>query len=211
MTSEDMRAALSGPVLEVAPALLGARVVSTIGGQRVVVALTEVEAYDGTNDPGSHAFRGPTPRTQVMFGPAGHWYVYFSYGMHWCVNVVTGVEGAASAVLLRAGRVVEGHDVARARRPAARNDRDLARGPARLASCLGIDKTLWGASVLQEPLRLELPDGAAVPHSSGPRVGVAGEGGDPARFPWRYWATDDPTVSVFRPGATRVGRINPPA
>jgi DNA-3-methyladenine glycosylase len=126
------RSALEGWSTQVAPALLGVRLVSELGGTRVAVRLTEVEAYMGGQDPGSHAYRGPTPRTTVMFGPAGFLYVYFTYGMHWCANVVCGPDGSASAVLLRAGEVVEGLDAARARRRAARRDEDLARGPARL-------------------------------------------------------------------------------
>ncbi len=105
----DLSRALSGPVLEVAPRLLGARLQH--GG--VVVRVTEVEAYAGANDPGSHAFRGPTARNASMFGPPGRLYTYFTYGMHWCANVVTGREGEASAVLLRAGEVVEGIELAR--------------------------------------------------------------------------------------------------
>ena len=134
-----------------APALLGARFVSAIGGTRVAVRLTEVEAYMGEADPGSHAYRGPTPRTRIMFGPAGFLYVYFSYGMHWCANVVCGPPGAASAVLLRAGEVVEGVDAARARRPAARREADLARGPARLTSALGVDGGCDGADLVEGP------------------------------------------------------------
>ena len=120
-------------VLDVAPALLGTFL--TVGP--VTVRLTEVEAYAGESDPGSHAFRGPTPRTQVMFGRAGHLYVYFTYGMHWCANVVTGAEGSASAVLLRAGEVVAGEDVAAVRRAGIAR-RDWTRGPARLATTLGL-------------------------------------------------------------------------
>src|SRR5207245_1342891 len=117
------------PVAEVAPALLGCLLVA--GG--VTVRLTEVEAYGGHGaDPGSHAHRGPTPRSAIMFGPPGRLYVYFSYGMHWCANVVTGLEGEASAVLLRAGEVIGGLEQARSRRPGSRDD-DLCRGPARLA------------------------------------------------------------------------------
>ena len=111
------------------------------GSGRVAVRLTEVEAYAGPNDPGSHAFRGRTPRTEVMFGPPGHLYVYFTYGMHWCANIVCGPDGeCASAVLLRAGEVVAGRRPrAPARRAAAgRRDVDLARGPARLARALGL-------------------------------------------------------------------------
>ena len=127
-----LRDVLSGPVLEVAPRLLGA----VLRHGDVAVRLTEVEAYDGPDDPGSHAFRGPTPRNAVMFGPAGFLYVYFTYGMHHCCNVVTGPEGTPSAVLLRAGEVVAGVEVARARRPRS-TDRDLARrGP--VARFLGV-------------------------------------------------------------------------
>src|SRR3954466_5737888 len=118
------RAALEGWSTDVAPQLLGARVVSELGGEHVVVRLTEVEAYMGEDDPGSHAFRGPTPRTRIMFGEAGFLYVYFTYGMHWCANVVCGPVGSASAVLLRAGEVVEGREAARSRRPSARADAD---------------------------------------------------------------------------------------
>lgn len=182
-----------------APGLLGALLVHG----EVVVRLTEVEAYAGESDPGSHAFRGRTPRTEVMFGRPGVAYVYFSYGMHWCTNVVTGPDGSASAVLLRAGAVVAGLDVARSRRPAALTDRDLARGPARLCAALGIDGALGGADLLdpRSPLRLELGervDPARV--RTGPRVGVAGAG---APTPWRYWLEGEPTVSAYRPAVTR--------
>ena len=129
-----MTAWAEGDPLEVAPRLLGA--VLTHGG--VSVRLTEVEAYAGPLDPGSHAHRGRTARNAVMFGPPGHLYVYFVYGMHHCANLVTGPEGDPGAVLLRAGEVVAGLDVARERRPSSR-DRDLARGPARLCRVLGID------------------------------------------------------------------------
>ncbi len=189
-------------VLEVAPDLLGRRVVSRSATGVVAVELTEVEAYAGPGDPGSHARRGPTPRSAVMFGPPAHLYVYFSYGMHWCVNLVCGPAGTASAVLLRAGRVVEGHDLARQRRPAARVDRDLARGPARLAAALGIDKALDGAPLAGA---VEVHDAPAALGDvrTGPRVGVSGAGGDGARYPWRFWLDGEPTVSAYRPGVVR--------
>jgi DNA-3-methyladenine glycosylase len=202
------RSALEGWSTQVAPALLGARLVSELGGARVAVRLTEVEAYMGEHDPGSHAFRGPTPRTRVMFGPAGFLYVYFTYGMHWCANVVCGPDGSASAVLLRAGEVVQGLDAARARRPAARTDADLARGPARLTSALGIDGGQNGADLDGcGPLWLEVPQEAS-PASlvrSGPRVGITGEGASGDRFPWRFWLDRDPTVSSYRAGSSRRG------
>ena len=165
--------------------------------------LTEVEAYAGAADPGSHAYRGRTTRTEVMFGPPGHLYVYFTYGMHWCANLVTGVEDAASAVLLRAGEVVAGHETAAARRPGVR-ERDWARGPARLASSLGLGRADNGADVFgpePEP-RLEAPpepvDADRI--HTGPRVGVSGPGGDGGAYPWRFWLEGEPTVSVYRPG-----------
>ena len=186
---------LAGDVLDVAPRLLGASL--THAG--VTVRLTEVEAYAGTDDPGSHAYRGPTPRTRVMFGPAGRLYAYFSYGMHVCANVVTGPEGTAAAVLLRAGQVVHGIELARERRTTTR-DRDLARGPANLCRALGIGLDLDGTDLSHGPVHLEVgeaPDPAQV--STGPRVGLRGA---PDR-PWRFWLTGDPTVSSYRPAVKR--------
>ncbi|WP_337059715.1 DNA-3-methyladenine glycosylase [Kineococcus sp. G2] len=189
-------------VLEVARDLLGRVVRHETPEGVVAVRLTEVEAYAGEADPGSHAFRGRTPRTEVMFGPAGHAYVYFSYGMHWCVNLVTGREGAASAVLLRAGEVVDGLELARERRRAARRDADLARGPARLTQALAISREQGGADVCTGgPLQVlagePVPDAAV---SWGPRVGVAGDG---APTPWRTWVTGEPTVSAYRAAVPR--------
>ncbi|MFY1599456.1 DNA-3-methyladenine glycosylase [Micromonospora sp. WMMD737] len=185
---------LAGPVVPAARGLLGCRL--TAGD--VTVRITEVEAYAGTaGDPASHAHRGRTPRNAVMFGPAGHAYVYFTYGMHWCMNVVTGVEGEASAVLLRAGEVVDGVEAARARRTAVRRDVDLARGPARLCAALGIDKSAYGRWLLGDgPVRLRpadvpVPDEAV---AAGPRVGVTGA----HDVPWRFWIAGDPTVSAYR-------------
>jgi DNA-3-methyladenine glycosylase len=194
---------LSASSLEVAPRLLGAVLSSQIDDAVVRIRVTEVEAYDGANDPASHAFRGKTRRNAVMFGPAGHLYVYFVYGMHWCANVVCGGEDEASAVLLRAGEVVEGLDAARRRRPAARNDQELARGPARLASCLGLDITHDGVDLCSpgSPVQLATPGrgGPRTSIASGPRVGIRAA----AERPWRFWLADDPTVSKYRPGAQR--------
>ena len=179
--------ALAGPVDEVAPRLLGG--VLTHAG--VSVRLTEVEAYDGENDPASHAFRGRTPRNEVMFGPPGFLYVYFSYGMHWCANVVVGESGRASAVLLRAGEVLDGVELARSRRGERVRDRSLARGPACLTQALGIGKEHDGMDLCG---RLELP--ATVPQdvSVGPRVGVSVA----HDVPWRFWLTGDRTVSTYK-------------
>ncbi len=190
----DLASLLAGPVEPAARGLLGARL--SAGG--VTVRITEVEAYAGSGgDPASHAHRGPTTRNRVMFGPSGHAYLYFTYGMHWCMNVVTGPTGEASAVLLRAAAVVDGLDTARARRPTANRDVDLARGPARLCSTLGLDGSAYGVYLLDGgPVRLAPPvepvDPAAI--SAGPRVGVTGA----HDVPWRFWLTGDPTVSAYR-------------
>jgi DNA-3-methyladenine glycosylase len=165
-------------------------------GRGVSVRLTEVEAYLGEQDPGSHAFRGRTPRTAVMFGPPGHLYVYFTYGMHVCSNVVVGAEGEATAVLLRAGEVVAGVEVARSRRLTSRTDTDLARGPARLCVALGIQLADDGAR-LGELFRLDLPPHPVPEVATGPRTGVSGDGGSEA-YPWRFWTPGDPTVSPYK-------------
>ncbi len=122
------RGFFAGSSLAVAPRLLGCVLEHETSEGLVAVALTEVEAYNGSNDPASHAYRGRTGRNAVMFGEPGHAYVYFTYGMHFCVNLVCRPEGTASAVLLRAGRVTDGVPLATTRRPAARNGNDLARG-----------------------------------------------------------------------------------
>ncbi len=202
---DSARELLARPVLEVAPALLG----WSLRCGEVTVRLTEVEAYDGQGqDPGSHAHRGRTPRNAVMFGPPGHAYVYFTYGMHWCVNVVTGPAGVATAVLLRAGAVVDGVALARARRPAARSDAELARGPARLTTALGVDGTYLGVDLLDPaaPLRLVPggpggPGGAADPARirRGPRVGLSAA----ADRPWRFWLDGEPSVSRYRAAGPR--------
>lgn len=194
------------PVLEVAPDLLGCVVVRRDAQGTVAVRLTEVEAYAGQDDPGSHAYRGPTPRTAVMFGPAGHVYVYLSYGMHWCANLVCGQQGSASAVLLRAGQVVDGLDLARSRRPTARRDADLARGPARLAAALGLHGGESGLDACAPGAALQLLRGRSVDPAAvrtGPRVGVSGPGGDGGLHPWRYWLDGEATVSAYRPATRR--------
>jgi DNA-3-methyladenine glycosylase len=181
---------------QVAPALLGAHLTHATHDGTVTVEITEVEAYTGSDDPASHAHRGPTPRNQLMFGEAGHLYVYFSYGMHWCANIVTGAEGEPAAVLLRAGRVISGTGLARKRRGERITDRHLARGPACMAQALGIDAAVKGADVLGEsPLTLASGrDVSAKEISTGPRVGVRLA----ADVPWRFWVTADPTVSAYK-------------
>ncbi|MFJ8002680.1 DNA-3-methyladenine glycosylase [Streptomyces sp. NPDC096310] len=186
-------------VLEVAPDLLGRTLVRETADGPIELRLTEVEAYAGEIDPGSHAFRGRTPRNAVMFGPPGHAYVYFTYGMWHCLNLVCGPEGRASGVLLRAGQIGVGAELARKRRFSARHDRELAKGPARLATALDVDRALNGTDVCAGPEQpLSILTGTPVTKDqvrSGPRTGV---GGDGAPHPWRFWIDGDPSVSPYR-------------
>jgi DNA-3-methyladenine glycosylase len=200
--------------LQVAPDLLGCVIAHETPGGLVAVMLTEVEAYDGENDPASHAYRGRTARNAVMFGPPGHVYVYFTYGMHFCMNLVCQPEHGASAVLLRAGRVIDGVPLATARRAkhlprSAPREVDLARGPARLCEALAVDRSHDGADAVDpaSPLRA-LAAPAPVPTadiSRGPRVGISRA----TDVPWRFWITGDLTVSPYRAYAARRGRAKP--
>lgn len=199
---------VAGLPVEVAPSLLGAHLVTVVDGERVVLRVTEVEAYHGQGtgpvpDPGSHARMGYTARNATMWGEPGHLYVYLSHGIHSCVNVVCGPEGQAGGVLLRAGEVIEGVEIAELR--SGRRGRDLARGPGRLGQVMGlryalhdgidvIDETPQEGATAQLWLTPNLP-----PVVTGPRVGVAGVAGTPA-FPWRFWIDGEPTVSPFRWG-----------
>lgn len=200
------------PVLEVAADLLGARVSHRTPEGVVTLRLTEVEAYGGADDPGSHAARGITSRNRSMALAGGHLYAYRHLGLHTCLNVVTGPEGHPAAVLLRGAEVVEGRELAltrRTERGVVRADRDLARGPARLAVALGAGFDHDGTDLLgpggclslQVP-RPRLPGGDAgdAPRTvhRGPRVGVSGSGGDGALYPWRLWLADEQTVSAYR-------------
>ncbi|MGW2392457.1 DNA-3-methyladenine glycosylase [Streptomyces lydicamycinicus] len=187
------------PVVEVAPDLLGRTLLRNTPEGPITLRLTEVEAYDGETDPGSHAYRGRTARNAAMFGPPGHAYVYFIYGMWFSLNVVCGPEGEASGVLLRAGEILTGTPLAAGRRPKARSANELAKGPARLATALDIDCTLDSTDLCTggaAPLSL-LPGEPPAPERvrNGPRTGVGGDGAD---HPWRYWIADDPTVSPYR-------------
>jgi DNA-3-methyladenine glycosylase len=174
---EDLRDLLEGPILDVAPRLLGA----SLRHGAISVRITEVEAYDGPNDPGSHAANGRTARTDVMFGPPGYLYVYLIYGMHHCMNVVCGPEGQPSAVLLRAG-VIEGEPS------------DLARGPGRLCKALGIDRSFTGTDLVAGRVTLELgPPVDPTLIATGPRVGLRLA----ADRPWRYWIEGDQSVSRY--------------
>lgn len=173
-----------------APQLVGKLLVS---GRRVA-RLVEVEAYGGQGeDPASHAFRGPTPRTAAMFGPSGHLYVYLSYGVHWCANVVCNPEGSGGAVLLRAAEPIAGFDEMRAARgPTARTDAQLLRGPGNLARAMGLTRTHDGAD-LAAPGGVHLREDGYDPADllAGPRIGISRE----TERPWRWWLPGHPAVS----------------
>jgi DNA-3-methyladenine glycosylase len=174
---------LEGPVVEAAQALLGRRLVSEVGGVRTAVVLTEVEAYDGANDPASHAYRGTTPRNRSMFLGPGTLYVYRSYGIHWCMNVVCAPEGTPAAVLLRSGLAVEGEDLMTTRRMGRS---PLAIGPGNLTQALGVTGDLDGTSVIDGPLRVEgIVLGGRIEAS--PRVGISRA----VQRPWRFVLTPD--------------------
>jgi len=194
---------LSVDVLEAAPRLLGAELVADTSEGEVRVRVVEVEAYRGADDPGSHCYRGQTPRNAVMWGPAGHLYVYFVYGMHFCANVVCLAEGEAGAVLLRAGEVISDLGLAHARRPTARGrDAELARGPARLCALLGLGREHNGVDVLSSSSPVRLETGQRVPDAevrTGPRVGVAAG----QERPWRFWVAGSRAVTPYKAGRAR--------
>jgi DNA-3-methyladenine glycosylase len=184
---------LEGNPVTVAPWLLNKLLVSADGER--VGRIVEVEAYHGANDAASHAYRGITPRTSVMFGPPGFLYVYFTYGMHWCANVVCGPDGEAAAVLIRALAPVAGLEAMRASRPKARSDRDLCSGPAKLCQALAIGRSDNGADLLASRgggVRLR-DDGTPPPKrpARGTRIGIKEATG----HRWRFWVPGDPNVS----------------
>ncbi|WP_018567735.1 DNA-3-methyladenine glycosylase [Streptomyces sp. PsTaAH-124] len=187
---------LAHPAEEVAPKLLGSVLTCKTPEGTVSIAITETEAYSGAADPASHAYRGRTPRNAVMFGPAGHLYVYRSHGLHWCANVVTGTDGTASAVLIRAGRVIGGEDLARQRRGEKVEGARLARGPGNFCQALGIRAEHNGADLLTGT-SVVLAEGESAPAALikvGPRVGVS------KAHDWqhRFYLAGDPTVSAYR-------------
>ncbi len=174
--------------LEVAPDLLN----KLIGHDRRVGRIVEVEAYRGGDDPASHAYRGPTPRNRVMFGPAGRLYVYRSYGIHWCANVVCGADGTAGAVLLRAVEPVRGLAAMRRDRPKASGDADLGAGPGKLCAALAVTGDHDGIDLRKGPVRL-LDDGLAPPvrPARGVRIGISRG----VEHPWRFGVPDSPALS----------------
>jgi DNA-3-methyladenine glycosylase len=177
--------------LEVAPDLLGMVLVAGQRSGRIV----EVEAYRGADDPGSHGYRGITPRTEVMFGPPGHLYVYFSYGMHWCANVVCAPAGTCGAVLIRALAPLTGIEGMYGERGKARRDRDLCSGPAKLCQALQIDGSHNGLDLDLAARGVEFrDDGDTANAAVSTRIGL---GPDKGRdLPWRFFVPGDPNVSA---------------
>jgi DNA-3-methyladenine glycosylase len=185
---------------EAARRLLGCLLVRTeVDGSTTVARIVETEAYH-QDDPASHSHRGRTPRTAPMFAGPGTAYVYRSYGMHWCLNVAVEPEGVGAAVLVRAAALLSGHGHVRPRRPAARSDRDLLRGPGRLTAALDVDAPRHdGGDLLEEVAGLRLVEDAWCPDPdrvvTSPRVGVRLA----ADLPWRFHLDAEPTVSAYRP------------
>jgi DNA-3-methyladenine glycosylase len=174
---------------DVAPELLG----KVLRGPGMSARIVEVEAYCGSEDPGSHAFRGPTKRNATMFGPSGRLYVYFTYGMHWCANAVCGEEGEGVAVLLRAAAPLTGLETMRARRLAAKRDRELCAGPARLCQAFGLDGDDDGLDLVRAEHGITVVDDGTPPPrpTIGPRIGLSA-GVD---LPWRWSVAGDPHLS----------------
>jgi DNA-3-methyladenine glycosylase len=202
---------------EVAQALVGKLLVRSDGRS---ARLVEVEAYLGLDDPGSHAFRGPTPRAAIMFGPPGRLYVYLSYGMHWCANVVCSPEGTATAVLLRAAQPVEGiaaMEQARSHGQRELRERDLCRGPGRLTEAFAITGALNGLDLTAKRSELWLSDdgaGAGGLVEATPRVGLsASQAPDlPLRFVVRgsAWASPGPRPLVATAPGVAIGPAGMP-
>jgi DNA-3-methyladenine glycosylase len=190
------RSFFARPSTVVAPELLGRILVRILpDGTRLAARLVEVEAY-GPKDPASHAYRGPTPRNLVMFGPPGRLYVYFTYGMHFCSNVVTGQNGVGSAVLLRAAEPIEGLDVMAANRGVEIANR-LCGGPGRLTQAFGVGRAENGVDLVRDgSLHLRAGDPVA-PHriARTTRVGV-NVGIEPR---WRFFERGSGYVSPGRP------------
>lgn len=179
----------------VGPDLLGCEFIRRTDAGVVSVRISETEAYLGRVDPASHAFGGESPRNTAMFGQPGHLYIYFTYGMYHCMNIVCGPGKRAGGVLLRAGEVVAGADLAHARRPNVKLAHHLARGPACFAIATGIDRDDYGADICSPQSSIRLRGRDAVPQiRCGPRVGVSRAADEPLRF----WIENDKSVSAYK-------------
>lgn len=184
MTSE-----LAIDAVSAARRLLGCEFMRQLDGQTIRVKIVETEAYDQT-DAASHSYKGKTPRTDIMFGPAGHLYVYFTYGMHYCMNVVVGEEGYGAAVLIRAVEPLEGGYLLEERRQ--KHGVDVTNGPAKLCQALGIDKGMNGHNLARLPLQLvmrpALNDNDIVATE---RIGIS----QAKDTPWRFYIKGNSYVS----------------
>lgn len=180
---------LDMPVDVAARRLLGAILEREIDGEVVRARIVETEAYDQT-DAASHSYKGRTPRTDIMFGPAGFLYVYFTYGMHYCCNVVTGKDGEGSAVLIRAVEPLEGKDILERRR--GKVGTEVTNGPAKLCQALDITKDLNGHDLTKAPLCLSMQQEIS-DHmiAATARIGIS----EAKDVPWRFFITDNPYVS----------------
>jgi DNA-3-methyladenine glycosylase len=182
---------LDDDAVDVAQRLLGCILTREIDGEQVTVKIVETEAYHQT-DAASHSYKGRTERTSIMFGPSGYVYVYFTYGMHYCMNVVTGLEGEGSAVLIRAVEPLTGIEILRRHRPPNTHDLQLTNGPAKLCQALGIDKQLNAHNLRESPLQLELkPPISEDQIVQTTRVGITR---DVDRL-WRFYIRKNPFVS----------------
>lgn len=179
-TVSELTDILSRTPEDAAPLLLGSHLVSIVDGKEVRIAINEVEAYKGEDDPASHAFRGETKRNRSMFDRAGTLYVYRSYGIHNCANAVAGPNGVGWAVLIRGGEVVEGEGIAARRRGRAA---DLANGPGKLCQALGINLDHDGIDLLDPASSVRLEPGDRPERvMATPRVGIS----KAADRPWRF-------------------------
>jgi DNA-3-methyladenine glycosylase len=192
----NLSKALSGNPDSVAKRLLGCHLNRRLGNKKIVCKIVETEAYDQL-DPASHSYRGMTPRNSIMFGEAGYLYVYFSYGIHYCMNIVTGVEGHASAVLIRAVEPISGLETIRSNRPKISKDRMLTNGPGKVCQALAIGRDFNGHDLAKQPLTLTLQSRLASSQiMTGKRIGIT-KGVD---LQWRFFVKDNSYVSVQRRG-----------
>lgn len=180
--TQELEKILAGPPEEAAPQLLGSHLVSAVGGETVVVRLTEVEAYKGSEDSASHAYRGETDRNRPMFQHPGTLYVYRSYGVHWCANSAAGPPGVGWGILMRSGEIVEGEGIVTRRR--GRFDQ-LVNGPGKLTQALGITGEHNGMDLLSAASEIRLVEGPRPELvMATPRIGIS----KAIDLPWRFVA-----------------------